>query len=476
MINLVVFGIVGLVIILALIIIIQNKPDFWFWLFLNIFFDPGGFVDEYLGGNLVGPLKVTDVLIVGIVICLISANINWKEIFKDNLLIMFLFFLFIFSAYYYIVYGGVVPYLQNDFNYSTFFIKNRVFIYGIIILISVYAFSLRGLKYFYTITLFFGFICLSLFLITLLTGFELIPISTAERGETGMTRIDMLSYGLFGSTFSIALITYILSRKIKLNLKYKTLLYYAGTVMIITLLITLTRRIQISILGQVIILISIISYLFRTEKLIEMFKLIIPTALIILVLYFTFPKYIDFITKTAENTFLLIMTGKDSEGEGEYRLSGTGDLELTKEYIRNNLLFGTGYTYLYWGPGYASSPRGATFSRAADAAGEVPMYYLLFGYGIIGAILILPLYFMMASLFFKMIKRLKLTLIYYLPDPFTLIFSIYILLIIATKFTINFYNLSLDFTHINMCYTGVFMGLGLALNKKIETNSRLISG
>ena len=145
--------------------------------------------------------------------------------------------------------------------------------------------------------------------------------------------------------------------------------------------------------------------------------------------------------KTAENTFLLITTGVDSEGNSEYRVSGKGDLEITKEYIRNNLLFGTGYTYLYWGPGYAYSLRGPTYSRAADAAGEVPIYYLLFGFGIIGAVLMLPLYFLIGRLFFKISKLLRVMLNNYLNDPMTIIFSTYILLSIATMFTINFYNL-----------------------------------
>ena len=54
---------------------------------------------------------------------------------------------------------------------------------------------------------------------------------------------------------------------------------------------------------------------------------------------------------------------------------------------------------------------GSDYSLAADAAGEVPIYYLLFGFGITGAILMVPLYFFMAKLFFKLIRLLRLTLI-----------------------------------------------------------------
>jgi hypothetical protein len=180
--------------------------------------------------------------------------------------------------------------------------------------------------------------------------------------------------------------------------------------------------------------------------------------------------------KTAENTFLLITTGQDSAGRKEYRVSGNENLELAKNYIKNNLLIGTGYTYLYWGPGYAYSLRGREYSLAADAAGEVPIYYSLFGFGILGVILMLPLYFLMGMLFFKLIKLLKMTLANYLQDPMVIIFIIYILLTFAIIFTINFYNLSSHFTGARLSYTAIFIGLGFALYRKIYLDTLTQSG
>ena len=146
MLSLVFTGIVGLVFISVLIILIRNNPDFWFWIFLNLFFDPGGFVYGFLGNKLFGPLNITDVFISGIVICLMFAKINWKVIYGDKFLLKFLLYISIFAAYYFIVYGGIVPFLNNDFNYANFLMKNRIFTYGFVILISVYLFSLKGLK------------------------------------------------------------------------------------------------------------------------------------------------------------------------------------------------------------------------------------------------------------------------------------------------------------------------------------------
>lgn len=176
MLKLILVGIIGLIFISAFIIIIRNKPDIWFWIFLNLYFDPGGYVLEHFGGTLIGPLYVSDIFIFGMVICLKTAHVNWKIIFQDLFLRKFLFFLFLFAAYYFIVYGGVVPFFNNDFNYGTFLMKNRYYAYGFIIILAVYVFSFRSINYFYSSTLFFGTICLTLFFITLITGIKLIPV------------------------------------------------------------------------------------------------------------------------------------------------------------------------------------------------------------------------------------------------------------------------------------------------------------
>jgi hypothetical protein len=472
MIKLALFGIVGLILLIAFIIIVRNKPDFWFWIFLNLFFDPGGYAYGFLGGTLVGPLHITDVFISGILVCLISAKVNWNFVFEDLFLKKFLFYLFLFALYYFIVYGGVVPYIQHDFDYSTFIVKNRVFAYGFVILIAVYVFSLKNLYYFYTSTLFIGAVCLTLFFISLFTGLQLTPVEESARytGEEAM-RVSMIGYGLFNLLFPVALITYLVSRKVNVILKYKSLLYYSGIIMIITLLITLTRRTQIDIIGMILLLSLIVSYLFRTGKLSSILKVLMPALIVVLVLFFTFPKYAGYVVEIGEDTFLLITTGKDSRGESDQRVSGSNDYEIVNEYISENLLFGTGYTHLFWQDGRATSSRGVKFAVARDAAGEVPIYLLLFSFGLTGAILMMPLYFLMGSLFFKLIKLLRFKLINFLSDPLTIIFAIYVLLTITTKFTINLYSLSGDFTGGNLSYTAVLVGIGFAVYRTVSVNA-----
>ena len=91
---------------------------------------------------------------------------------------------------------------------------------------------------------------------------------------------------------------------------------------------------------------------------------------------------------------------------------------------------------------------------------------MLFGYGIAGTILILPLYFVMAKLFFKYVKALRIYISNFLEDPLSTIFSIYFLSSVASKFTIDIYLFSSDFTGQKLAETAVLMGLGFALYRK----------
>ena len=474
MIKLLSKSIIGLIIIFPIIMIILREPNFFFWLFLNLLFDPGGYVANFLGGNVFWRINISDVFIFFIVVCLCSRKVNWRIIYNDEFLLKFLRFLIIYAIYFFVIYGGIVPYLHNDLDYSTFLLKNRGFIYGFIILISVYVFTLQGLDYFYSITLFFAVICLSLYWITLLTGIELIPVVLIERyRDSGMMRLGMGSYGIFDLIFPIALIAYLISRKLKFQLKYKKLLYYAGIMMVLTLLITLGRRTIILIIGTVVIIVFILSYLYRRVKISMFLKILVAAMLAILILNFTLPNYIGYINRIGEDTYMLIKIGKDARGVGDYRVSGTGDLLAVKNAIRNNLWFGNGYTHLYWvAPGYATCPRGDDYAIMADAANEVPIYYLFFGYGLIGAIIIFPLYFFMAKLFFRMSKLIKQNLFTWMENPLTLLFSIYVLLFIVSRFTFSLYNLGSDFSG-SLSY--LFLGIGFALYFKFRENDKEIN-
>jgi hypothetical protein len=308
-------------------------------------------------------------------------------------------------------------------------------------------------------------------LITLGTGIDLIPVMVFERYEgDDMMRLSIYSTGLFSILFPISFIVLLSAKRIKLNIKYRKLLYAAGILMVVTLLITLSRRYFISIPGTLIVIVLISSYIFRRSRAFALAKILVPLGLILIIINLTLPKYVDYIYSISQDTFLLLTEGKDTRGEKEYRVSGTDDLEITKNYIKNNFLLGTGYTYLYWKGEYeyASCSRGVVYAVAMDAANEVPIYYIFFGYGLVGFIIMVFLYSYLIKLFLRLFSLIRKRIGFLMGYPYEVLFTIYILYTLAEKFTFSFYGLGKDFTSpIN----GIFIGIGFALYKKLKSIS-----
>jgi hypothetical protein len=412
-------------------------------------------------------LYISDLVIVLIIFCLYSINVNSNILYKDRFLNKFYKTFFIFAIYFFIFYGGIIPYINNDFNYLVFLQKNRSFLYYIILLTSVYFFTLRGLKYFYLTTLFLGIVILTAFLISLLTGLKIIPIDVFERySGSEMMRITIFSWGFIQILFPLSFILFLFSRKIKFNIKYRKLVYLAGILMVVTLLITLTRRNYISIFGSVLIIVLLNSFIFRKSKILTFAKVIIPVSIILLVISLALPKYVNYIANISEDIYLLFTKGSDTQGEVDYRVSGTGDLLITKKYITENFIFGTGYSYLYWGESdVATSSRGNTYALAADAAREVPVYNIFFSYGLAGFVIIVFLYSFLVKLFVRLNSLLKKQFNALTAYPYELLFAIFILYMIVDKFTFSLYTLGDDFP---TPYYGVYLGMAFALYRKLK--------
>ncbi|MCK4957250.1 MAG: hypothetical protein KAS49_06405, partial [Candidatus Cloacimonetes bacterium] len=239
----------------------------------------------------------------------------------------------------------------------TFLLKNRNILYGLIILFSTYYYAHRSLKYFYLVTLTVGSVILVMYFITLITGLDLISYSQMERYRgSGMMRIGMSSYGLIVHLLPMAIVTFLVAKR-RITISYRKILYFSGILMALTMLLTLSRRHILDILGMIVLGVMIISYLFNILKIKAIMKFLIPLFLLIIITSVALPKYVGHIIKITEDTLSLVATGEDTRGKGNYRISGTGDLLLVKKSIADDFLIGNGYTYLYWGNnGMATSP------------------------------------------------------------------------------------------------------------------------
>ena len=448
-----------------------EKPDISFWIYLNLYFDPGGYVSGFLGGNIFGRFNITDIIIVGIVFSFIAMKPNFSVIKKNHLFKQFISVLFIYLVYYFFVYGYITPGIHKDLNYPIFLLKNRNIIYGLIILFATYFFSLRNLMYFYSVTLFFGVISLSLYILTIITGVNFVPVVRFARySGSGMIRIAMTSYGMYYYLFSLSIIVYMLSWIGKLTFKYKKLLYYAGILMTFTMLITLTRRVILDVIGTILLAIMIITYIFRTKKIVAIAKFIVPTLALMIILTLVMPKYIGYISTITQDAFSLVTTGEDTRGISDYRVSGEGPLSDVKRSIRENFWIGNGFSNIQFSGKHnqATSPRGADYAMMADAASEVPIYYTFFGFGFLGAMIILILYFLIAQLFVRILIIIKNWEILAKIQPITLILAFFILLVISKIFTVRLFGFGGDFFYYSFHGMAVILGIGFATYEKLN--------
>ena len=397
-----------LLILFTTLIIVQKKPDFYYWLFLMLFFDSGGFFAGYFGNELFARINFSDILFVIMMMAFFSKSVDKSIVYHDEKFLKFVKYFLFFQIYFVLVYGLLVPAYYDRLNFTNYLIKNRMFFMSLPILIATYVFAIRNLTIFFNMIVFFAVIILTLFMITLLTGIQIIPYYTLDRyGNSGMLRICMLSYGLIDLILNIALIVYLLNRKFNFKIKYQKWIYYSGILMATTFLLTLTRRAFIGIIFGAVIIIFILSYIFRISKLKFSFKIIVPVLAVVVVLSVSFPKNLNYITNVYKDVFLLVTGRSDTRGVRDYRIAGAGDLILTKQIISENIFFGTGYIPIIWKDGVQLKQLGDTFDRALDAGGEMPLYGLFMTKGIIGFLIYLPGLFMILRLVKKILLFLK---------------------------------------------------------------------
>lgn len=458
------------------ILLINSRPDFAFWLLINMYFDPGGYL-SYISEFYLGRIDFNDILIVFIFIAFYK-NYKKGKIPLSISMKRFLIRLFYFILFYFIIYAALIPFLKNDLNYATFLLKNRRFIYGVVILYGTYLFALRDLKYLYSTTLFVGFLTLSLFWISITTATPLIQYAEFERySGSGINRIGMYSYGIFDLLFPLAVIAYFLSKRIKFNLPFKKLLYVSGVLMLITLLVTLTRRTIIDVIGMTLIIIFLISKFTEKNIITFSYKIFVPIVLVVFTLFILKPNYLTYIGKITNNTYYLLTTGEDKEGRTDNRVTGGGIYNDVFQTIGENVFLGTGYTYFHWefkesrGSVLATSTRGLQFGQLADAAQEIPIVNLFFSFGIIGFLFLLPLYVILVKTGRNIYKMLKL---YIVPithhNPFTVIFSIYTLVWMLRLFSYNLWALGDQFIGVKFQINAFWIGLLLAMYYRNSLN------
>jgi hypothetical protein len=434
-----------------------------FWLSLALMFDPGGFLGAF-GGIFFGPVKYYDAFFLLSTICfLLAKDIRLIEIYSDKQFLRLIRYFIFFEIYYILFYGLITPLINGisaDNNFSLFVLKQRTFVYGFFIVIYVYLFAKRGLSFHYKITVYSALFCLSLFIIGFLTGIYLIPIETMERyAGDEMIRVGMTSWGLMDVILTIALVDVVFIRKYFKKLALKNYLYIGGALMFVAFMMTLTRRTLINTLSLPLIILLLTAVITKTA--IRLYRIVLPLIFAVILLAIIAPKYIEWVPRVYKDVNLLLLTGKDTRGEQEYRVSGIGNFDYVKDNIKQKPLLGTGFYWLNYEDRDKRISEGDTFAAAWGAANEMPIYWVFFSQGIMGFILYMPIYFFILQAMvalFKLFKNRYREFIF--QSPVFFLMGITVLIVFIQKFSVKAYSLFGDLTGCSyMVYVGLLFSI-----------------
>lgn len=442
----------------------QKNTYLTFWISLALFFDPGGFLFGILGGGFFGPVKYSDAFFLLTTICFFLAkDVHLKEIYLDKQFLKLIRYFIFFEIYYVLIYGLITPFyngINADNNFSLFVIKQRTFIYGFFVVIYVYLFAKRGLMFHYKITVYSALICLSLFIFGFVTGRSVIPSATMERyAGDEMIRVGMTSYGLFDVILTMALVVVIFIHKYYKKLALKNYVYIGGALMFVAFMLTLTRRTLLSTFFLPLFILLLTAAITKTS--IRLFRVVLPLIFAVILLSIIAPKYVEWVPRIYKDTNLLLFTGKDTRGEQEYRVSGTGNMEYVKDNIKQKPLLGTGFYWMLYDERDKRVAMGDTFAAAWGAAGEVPFYGVFFNQGIVGFFLYIPIYLFILQAMLALFKLFRSRYReYILQLPVLFLMGMTVLIVFILKFTVDAYSLFGDLSQPKyMVYVGLLFSI-----------------
>lgn len=370
----------------------KKVVDYVFWIVLIFFTNPGSILQAFGEDVGDGGVKISDFLFVVLSICFVL--IFKKKYFQgDSQFLKVSKFLFIFLIYYVIVVSFFIPQFKSSQNYSFIFnlIKIRPGIMNFFLVHYVYLFYLRSYKLFLKYFILSSIIVLILFLSTVFTGLDILPIKTMDRKFITIERQIMYSYGLMPLITSMGAVLLVF----KNNLNSKKLILVAFILMSSAWVLSLFRR---EIFGTIILFFvtALVHNYIKNKNLIP-FKKIVATifyvSFFLFIIKLTFPNYLEAIRYSLEETVNVFMAGETSTGKKDVRL-GFGK-PLLQEKIAGNFIIGTGFDNNW------------RVNQVGYEASDYPLLAAIAMTGVVGLLVFFPIYFLLYKSIFVDLGYLK---------------------------------------------------------------------
>lgn len=366
--------------------------DYVFWIAFIIFTNPGGILAALGEDRGDGGINITDFIFVflcGLYVTVfykkdIGNNVDFKKTVK---------YLTLFLVYYFLVFGLFVPIFKETQSSSFTFIviKSRQTIYSVVLFIMIYTFNIRSSAIFFKLFIYTSVIIITLFLITLTTGIEILPIAKANRGFVNIDRVFLEEYGLMPLLIPMGVVI----MAFKINIKWKKLIIIGFGLMFLTWLLSLTRRHVFGTLIYMFLALVLFNY-FQHKSLLPVGKIInmlFYSLILGFFMYLAFPKYISAGVETVEQTVYVIQHGETTTGRKDERLGFSRKFLL--DLIEANPLFGTGFDNRW---------RTGAGDREGYETSDYPLISAFAMKGVFGVLVFLPVYIILfKSLYFDIL-------------------------------------------------------------------------
>ncbi len=383
--------------------------DYIFWILFIFFTNPGGIIMAMGEDRGDGGVNVVDFIYVGLVACYVLVSV--KPTFKyDPVFKKAIKYLILFALYDLFFYSYIVPIFKNP-NYSLAFtlIKSRETVYSFSLFLITYKFFMRSHQVFLNLFIFSSVVVLSLFIIQVASGVEILPLNTFDRHYVSIDRLVLTSYGLMPILIhmGLVLITF------KISMKNRNFYLLAFVMMFLTWLLSLYRR---YLFGAVIVMFISLMYTnyFKGKSLIpvgRLFNIGFYSVIIGFIMFLSFPKYVDAGIVTIEETINIIQHGEDSTGRKDQRLGFSRAFLVN--LIMDNPIFGTGFDNRW---------RTHEGDEQGYETSDYPLLAALAMKGIIGVLIFLPIYVLLVKTIIRDVKFIKKYQIDYNSKEFFLFF------------------------------------------------------
>jgi len=428
---------------------LHTGVDYLFWI-LFMFYSNSGGAQNALGINeLGGGLNINDIIFVLFSILYFIKKPIYN-IRRSRLSLNIKRHAIIYLFYMMLVFGILTPLYTNNYTSILFnSIKIRYIFYNISLLFFTYKFFIRNSYAFFQVFLIYSLLILVLFLQSLLTDINILPRVIAPRGFINLDRQMLVSYGFI--QLLIPLGSIVIATKYSFN--HKNLIIILYILMLITWIVSITRRHIIGSLFYLLIAFLLNNYI-RGKRILSLnmiFKFISILLILVGLIFIITPIYYQSSIQAIKETLHVIKYAETTSGIKDERLMLSKDALVNK--FKENPYFGTGY-----------DQRWKTADKEGYESSDYPLLAAFAMAGIIGVLVFLPFYlFLIRMIIFdlKVIKKYKL---------FNQEHELYILLFLMLFFIYNLLQYVNWFSPISI-YTDytwfVCLGLYLASRDKL---------